>query len=149
MTKRIRWFLVAALPLAACNVQISSPDSYGDGTGRTHLPSPSALRAVALDGAVQLTWSGSVVAAYPTEFRHYRVYSTPYSMGMNRCDEGAWVMEGTTVSDGFLVGNLRNGVPACFAVSTVARDGGEGARGPALVDTPRAGARLTMLDALE
>lgn len=128
--------LAALLPLAACNVQISSPD--GDySNGDTRLPSPSGLVSVSLDNAVHLSWSGSVAASYPGQFRHYRVYSALYQLNSGRCDDGSWILEGTTVSDAFLVGNLRNGTSLCFSVSTVARDGGEGPRTHAIVETPR------------
>jgi hypothetical protein len=143
MSSLSRWFVIALLPLAACNIQISSPDgSYSNGD--TRLPAPSGLTTIALDGAVHISWNGSVIAGYPGQFKHYRVYSTTYSVGAGRCNEGAWVLEGTTVSDAFLVANLQNGVPLCFAVSSVARDGGEGARGLAIVETPRYFTRVSM-----
>jgi hypothetical protein len=136
MRRSFRWLVVAALPLAACNIQISGPDgTYG--TGDTQLPPPSGLVAVALDNSVHLSWTNSVATSYPGEFKHFRIYSTSYSSGSGRCDSGGWLIEGTTVSDTFLVGNLRNGVPLCFAVSTVARDGGEGPRSQSRVETPR------------
>ena len=138
MSSLTRWLIIAAavLPLAACNIQISSPD--GDyGNGDTRLPAPSGLASVSLDNAVHLSWDGSVISAYPGQFRHYRVYSALYLLNTGRCDDGTWVVEGTTVSDAFLVGNLRNGTAFCFAVSTVARDGGEGPRSRAIVETPR------------
>ncbi|MEO7454744.1 MAG: hypothetical protein ABIY52_00685 [Gemmatimonadaceae bacterium] len=137
MTRLSRCLLAAAfLPLAACNVQISSPDGiYTEGD--TRLPAPSSIVTVALDGAVHLSWSGTLASSYQGEFKHFRVYSTAYSFSGGRCDDGGWVVEGTTVSDAFLVGNLRNGQSLCFAVSTVARDGGEGSRSRSVVETPR------------
>ncbi len=138
-----RWLAVAAamLPLAACNIQITSPED-GYSNGDTRLPAPSGIVSVSLDNAVHLSWSGSVVANYPGQFKHYRVYSTSYVFSNGRCDDGGWVVEGTTVSDTFLVGNLRNGASFCFAVATVARDGGEGPRSASIVETPR---RMTIL----
>ena len=143
--------MLGALPLAACNIQISSsPNEEGDfGVGNTRLPAPSGLTSISLDGAVQLSWSGSVVANNLDAFRHYRIHSTGYDASSNRCNDGAWVIEGTTVSDGFVVSNLRNGITRCFAVSTVAKDGGEGARSVARADTPRFGGRFVLVDAFD
>jgi len=150
MSRSIRWLIFAALPLAACNVQVSSPDDdYYGGDGSTRLPAPSGLVSISLDGAIQLSWSGSVVINFPNQFRLYRVYSTRYLSGSGRCDDGGWSLEGTTVSDGFLVSNLVNGVSRCFAVSTVAQDGGEGNRSPARADTPRHGGSFVLIDAFD
>lgn len=131
-----RLALVALIPLGACNVQITSPDENDYGNGSTRLPAPTGLWSLSLDAAVQLSWSGWVVSSYPNQFRHYRVYSTNYFSGSNRCDD-VWVVEGTTVSDSFLVGNLRSSVTRCFSVATVANDGGEGPRSNAIIDRPR------------
>ena len=103
MPRSIRWLLLSALPLAACNVQISAPDDgYYGGSGNTRLPAPSGLTSISLDGAIQLSWSGSVVVNFPNQFHLYRVYSTRFLSGAGRCDDGGWSLEGTTVSDGFL-----------------------------------------------
>lgn len=151
MTRALRFTLLAAMPLAACNIQIASPDADGTnrGSGRTRLPAPTNVESITLDGAAQLSWSGAVVSDNPAEFRFFRVYSTRWAQGSSRCDEGGWVVEGTTVSDGFLVGNLQNGVTRCFAVSTVAQDNGEGPRSVARRDTPRHGGRFVVVDAYE
>lgn len=148
MNASIRWLVIAAVPLAACNVQIDSPGGINIGdNGDTRLPAPADLTSISLDGAIHLSWSGSVVTSYPNQFRHYRVYSTGYFTSSNRCDTGGWVVEGTTVSDGFLASNLKNGVTRCFAVSTVAQDGGEGTRSAARADTPRHGGNFVVIDA--
>ena len=151
MTSTTRLLPLLAIALTACNIQISSPDLIGDydGSGATRLPAPAGLYSISLDAAIQLTWSGSIVASYPHQFRHYRVYSTSYSPATDRCDESLWAVEGTTVSDGFLATNLRNGVSRCFAVSTVARDGGEGPRSAARADTPRHGGTFVAIDAYD
>lgn len=150
MSRSIRWLILAGLPLAACNVQISTPhDDYDGGSGNTRLPAPSGLTSISLDGAIQLSWSGSVVVNHPDQFRLYRVYSTRFLSGSGRCDDGGWSLEGTTVSDGFLASNLVNGVTRCFAVSTVAQDGGEGNRSPARADTPRHGGSFVLIDAFD
>ena len=151
MTRLARSLALLSVALTACNVQISSPGTIGDGTGSgtTRLPAPEGLLSVSLDGAVQLSWSNKVVTAHASTFKHYRVYSSSYDATTSRCNESAWTIEGTTVSDGFLAGNLRNGVSRCFAVTSVARDDGEGARGSARVDTPRHGGRFVLVDAYE
>ena len=48
-----------------------------------------------------------------------------------------WTVEGTTVTDAFLAGNLVNGVARCFAVSAIARNGSESTWSDARLDTPR------------
>ena len=150
MTSVTRFLPLLAFALGACNIQISSPDVIDlDGSGATRLPPPSGLYTFSLDAAIQLTWSGSIVKSYPHQFRHYRVYSTSYSSILDRCDDTGWVVEGTTVSDGFLASNLRNGISRCFAVSTVAQDGGEGPRSAARADTPRHGGTFVAIDAYE
>ena len=135
---------------SACSIQISAPnDTDVNGSGGTRLPAPSGLASISLDGAVQLSWSGSIVSSYPRDFRYYRVHSTSYDAATGRCDDAGWVAEGTTVSDGFLTGNLQNGVSMCLAVSTVAQDGGEGPRSAPRVDTPRYGGHFVVIDALD
>ncbi|MES2179513.1 MAG: hypothetical protein V4550_16760 [Gemmatimonadota bacterium] len=150
MTHPSRWIPAVAVLLAACNIEVSSPNNIDlDGHGSTRLPPPSNLVTISLDGSVQLSWSGSIVASYPEQFRYFRVYSTQLDVSGTRCDESDWVTEGTTVSDGFLVGSLRNGVTRCFAVTTVAQDGGEGSRTAARMDTPRHGGRFVIVDVFE
>lgn len=137
-------------PLAACNIDIASPDGDGrsDGRGRTRLPAPTGLTSISLDRAVHLSWSSSVVTRYPEDFRFFRVYSARWDDDDRRC-EGEWVIEGTTVSDAFVVGSLQNGVTRCFGVSTVAEDDGEGPRSAARTDTPRFGGSFVVIDAFE
>ena len=49
MKASIRWLVIAAVPLAACNVQIDSPDAINIGdNGDTRLPAPSDLTSITL-----------------------------------------------------------------------------------------------------
>lgn len=101
-----------------------------------NVPAPTGFSSVSLNAAVHLTWSGSAVDALHGEFDHYRVYSTAYDGSRGVCT-AAWVLEGTTASDGFFVGNLTNGTSRCFAASTVTHDGHESVWTEARLDTPR------------
>ena len=105
-----------------------------------NVPAPTGFTSVSLNGAIQLAWSNSAVVALGGAFDHYRVYSTAYDGSRGVCT-ATWVLEGTTASDGFLVGNLTNGSSRCFAVSTVTHDGHESVWTEARLDTPRFDAR--------
>jgi hypothetical protein len=106
----------------------------------SRLPAPQGLSSVSLNAAIQLVWSGNAVSASQTTFDHYLVYSTEYDAGRGVCTAD-WVREGSTVSDGFFVGNLTNGQPRCYAVSAVTRDGHESEWSSSRLDTPRYDAR--------
>jgi hypothetical protein len=73
------------------------------------------------------------------------VYSTPYNLDTGVCSGSDWVLEGTTVSEDFIASGLANGVPRCFAVSTVSRDGHESEWSTPRADTPRYDARNVLL----
>jgi hypothetical protein len=106
----------------------------------TRLPAPQGLSSISLNGAIQLAWSSNSVDASHGTFDHYRLYSTDYDGTRGVCTAN-WVVEGTTVSDAFLAGNLVNGVSRCYAVSAVTRDGHESDWSDARLDTPRYDAR--------
>jgi len=106
----------------------------------TRLPAPQGLASISLNAAIQLSWSSNAVDASHGAFDHYRVYSTDYDGARGVCTS-SWVVEGTTVSDGFLAGNLVNGVSRCYAVTAVTRDGHESDWSDARLDTPRYDAR--------
>lgn len=103
---------------------------------RANVPTPAGLHSISLNTAIQLAWSSNAVDALHGAFDHYRVYSATYDGSRGVCTSD-WVLEGTTASDGFLVGNLVNGASRCFAVSTITRDGHESAWSDARLDTPR------------
>jgi hypothetical protein len=100
------------------------------------LPAPEGLASISLDGAIHLTWKSNAVDAAHGTFDHYRVYSTAYDAARGVCTAD-WVVEGTTVTDAFLVGNLTNGVSRCFAVSAITVDGHESLWSDSRLDTPR------------
>ena len=122
--------LVLSLPLAACTEKVT-----GNTTAVT-LPAPDSLFSISLDGAVHLEWTDNAYLFAPSDFDHYKVYSTSYNIDANTCGT-SWSLEGTTVSPTFLVGTLTNGVSRCFAVSAVSIDGTESTWSPLRNDTPR------------
>jgi hypothetical protein len=107
---------------------------------QTRLPAPQGLASISLNGAIQLAWSSNAVDASHGTFDRYLVYSTAYDGSRGVCTTD-WVIEGSTVSDAFLSGNLTNGVSRCFAISAVTRDGHESDWSSSRLDTPRFDAR--------
>jgi hypothetical protein len=122
---------VAILAIAAC----SSDRSLGPGRGV--LETPESLVTVSLNTAVQLSWSPNARLADPNRFSHYDIYSTSYDLDNGVCDDGGWALEGTSVSEDFLVSGLTNGVPLCFAVSSVSTSNAESDVSAYANDTPR------------
>ena len=121
----------AILALAAC----SSDRSVGPRGGA--LETPQSLVSVSLNTAVQLSWDPNARVADPNSFSHYNIYSTSYDLDTSVCDDTGWALEGTSVSEDFLVSGLTNGVPLCFAVSSVSTGGNESAVSAYANDTPR------------
>jgi len=113
---------------------------------RNRLPAPHSLTSVTLNGGVELRWDQNAYDAAPLVFDLYRIYSTSVT-ATRACDQAAWSLEGTTVSDGFVSRNLPNGVTRCFAVSAISRDGHESLWSGVREDTPRFDARSIVLDA--
>lgn len=132
---RFQWLPVAVVAAAACS----------DNTGVGRLDTPASLSSVTLDGAIALTWSDNAYVGDPDLFENYRVYTTSYNIDADRCG-GNWTLEGTTVAPEFVVGALANGVPRCFSVTAISRDGDETDRSPVKFDTPRPDARNVALD---
>ena len=138
---------------------VTAEDEVGESRGsnavtideRNRLPAPATLLSVSLDKAVQLSWSANArtTPGGATLFSEYRVYSTNYDLDDDECIDADWVLEGSTVSEDFLVTGIANGAPRCFAVSTVSRDGHESAWSNARADTPRHDARNVIIDAFE
>jgi hypothetical protein len=102
---------------------------------QSELPAPLGLRSITLNAAIQLAWSDNAVQANRNAFDYYRVYSGSFDAAHSSCT--SWNLEGSTVSDAFLVANLTNGVTRCYAVSAVSRDGHESSWSSATHDTPR------------
>jgi hypothetical protein len=128
---------------------VSAHDQNGNEIGRTQsirvslndrLPAPTGLRSITLNRAVQLVWNSNAVDASPNNFDSYRVYSTSYDASRGVCTAN-WVLEGTTVTDGFFAGNMTNGVTRCFAVSAVNLGGLESQWSDVRSDTPRSDGR--------
>lgn len=110
------------------------------------LAAPAELTGTSLDGAVQLGWADNARLTGGSAFRQYRVFSTFLTAG-GACDAGRWVVEGSTVSNTFLVAGLTNGVSRCFAVTAMSVSGVESAMSRPWTDTPRHDARHVVVDA--
>ena len=110
---------------------------------RLQLDRPAWLRSISLNGSIHLTWDDSSYITAPTRFKWYRVYSTDYDLDNGLCGTG-WILEGTTVAAEFLASAMSNGVPRCFGVSAVSREGYESLWSPLWQDTPRPDARNTL-----
>jgi hypothetical protein len=135
----------------AAQYYVASEDANGDiSTGTSPitvstqqvLPPPDGLAEDSLDGGVALTWSADARLSNPTEFAYYRVYSEPAVVtgGTTSCPAGAagFGLEGSTVSEGYVVSNLTNGTPWCFGVTTVAVLGQESVLSSWVIATPSA-----------
>jgi hypothetical protein len=116
---------------------------------RNRLPAPNGLTSISLDLAVQLAWANNARVGDPALFSYYRIYSTTYDLDANVCSSANWVLEGSTVSEDFLVTGIANGAPRCFAVSTISADGHESAWTTPRSDTPRYDARNVVVSALQ
>jgi hypothetical protein len=110
---------------------------------RLQLTPPGWLFSISLNGAVHLEWDDSSYVNNPTRFKWYRIYSTAYNLDTGLCDT-SWLLEGTTVAPEFLASAMSNGVPRCFGVSAVSREGYESLWSPLRQDTPRPDARNTL-----
>lgn len=130
---------VAILAFAACS------SDYGTGPRGGSLETPNALVSVSLNTAIQLSWDPNARIANPDRFEHYSVYSTSYDLDRSVCDGAGWALEGTSVSEDFLVSGLTNGAPFCFAVSSVSTSGDESAVSAYRNDTPRYDSRNVLV----
>jgi len=110
---------------------------------QSELPAPLGLRSITLNGAIQLAWSDNALQANRNVFDYYRIYSGAFDAAHSSCT--SWNLEGSTVSDAFLVANLTNGVTRCYAISAVSRDGHESSWSSATHDTPRYDARNVLV----
>jgi len=116
---------------------------------RNQLPAPAQIVSISLDRAIQLSWPTNARDAVPSLFGHYRVYSTPYDLDKDLCDDTNWVLEGSTVSEDFLATGFANGAPRCFTVSAISTDGHESVWTRPRSDTPRYDARNIVVYARE
>ncbi len=115
---------------------------------RLALQRPTWLTSISLNGAVHLEWSDTAYTLAPSAFEHYRVYSAGYDIDSSLCGVH-WTLEGTTVSSSFLVSNLNNGIPRCYAVAAISVEGYESLWSPLRNDTPRPDAYNVVLKALD
>src|SRR5205809_5341388 len=111
---------------------------------RLQLDSAAWLTSISLNGAIHLEWDDSPYLSAPTRFKWYRIYSTGYDLDTGLCGTD-WLLEGTTVAPEFLASAMSNGVPRCFGVSAVSREGYESLWSPLRQDTPRPDARNTLV----
>jgi len=111
---------------------------------RLQLDAPAWLSSISLNGAIHLEWDDSSYVTAPTRFKWYRIYSTDYNLDSGLCGT-SWLLEGTTVAPEFLASAMSNGVPRCFGVSAVSREGYESLWSPLRQDTPRPDARNTLV----
>lgn len=119
---------------------VSAPSNTVVIDNTNQLPAPSGLAAIALNHAVQLSWSSNARTANPGAFSYYRVYSAAYDLDANLCDT-TWYLEGTTVSEDFIASGYPNGQPLCFTVSAISVDGHESQWPTPVTATPRYDAR--------
>ena len=115
---------------------------------RLQLVAPAWLSSISLNGAIHLQWDDTSYASAPTRFKWYRIYSTAYNLDTGLCDTN-WLLEGTTVAPEFLASALTNGVPRCYGVSAVSREGYESLWSPLHQDTPRPDSRNTLVYAID
>jgi hypothetical protein len=101
------------------------------------LPAPQGLGTTPVVNGVQLRWNANAATYGGSWFANYRVYSTRFDTARNTCQRDAWVMEGTTISEQFLVSGLSAGAIRCFAVSAVNRGGLESAWSEVVIDAAR------------
>jgi hypothetical protein len=115
---------------------------------RLQLDRPRWLFSISLNGSIHLQWDDSSFVTAPTRFKWYRIYSTAYDLDTGLCGTN-WLLEGTTVAPEFLASAMSNGVPRCFGVSAVSREGYESLWSPLRQDTPRPDARNTLVFAVD
>lgn len=125
----------------------SAPSNIVEIDSTNRLPALDTVYSVSLDSAVQLSWPSTVRTGY-SSFSYYRVYSTGVQADDWTCDETGWVLEGETSREDFIVSDLTNGVPKCFAVTVMSTDGFESYSSPEEHDTPRFDSRNILIDAI-
>jgi hypothetical protein len=96
---------------------------------------PSNLTGTPLDSAAELAWpDNSITGPKGSRFDFYRVYSD--SNTSSTCIGSTTVLEGQTVSNGFVITGIANGVGRAYFVTAVTKSGHESACSPAVVITP-------------
>jgi hypothetical protein len=128
---------------------VASEDNLGDISSGTAtlavdttppMGAPGHLTGVALDSGAKLSWSDSVRLANASIFSYYRVYSEAATVSGpdTTCASGApsFALEGTTVSENFVVTGIANGTPVCYGATSVETLGQESALSAWIVVTP-------------
>jgi hypothetical protein len=133
-------FPAVLMALAAC----SSDRNTGPGGG-VQLETPEGLVSTSLNTAIQLSWDDNARVDAPDDFEHYNIYSTSYDLDNGTCDDAGWALEGTSVSEDFVVSGLTNGVSLCFALTAVNTSGRESNVSASRYDTPRYDARNVII----
>jgi hypothetical protein len=96
---------------------------------------PANLTGTPLDSAAELAWpDNSITGTNGGRFDFYRVYSD--SVSGSTCIGSSTVLEGQTVSNGFVITGIANAVPRCYFVTAVTRSGHESSGSPAVIITP-------------
>jgi hypothetical protein len=132
---------------------VASEDQFGDISSGTAiisvdtappLPPPNSVTATGFDSASKVHWSADARLLNPALFAYYRVYSeTAVISGMTAsCPTTGpdFAVEGSSVSEDFVVTGLANGTTWCYAVTTVTLDGHESVLSAWANDTPTLGA---------
>jgi hypothetical protein len=125
---------------------VTSQDANGVQSARSNVvvidpadtvPAPSNLTGTPLDSATLLQWpDNSITGPNGSRFDFYRVYSD--SVNGTNCIAASTVLEGQTVSNGFVITGIANNVPRCYFVTAVTRSGHESAGSPGVIVTPSA-----------
>jgi hypothetical protein len=128
---------------------VASQDQFGDISSGTSvitvdtappLPPPSTVTATGFDSASEITWSPNARLQNPSLFAYYRVYSEPAvvsGMTATCATPGpGFAVEGSTVSEEFVVTGLANGTTWCYGVTTVTQNGNESVLSSWTTDTP-------------
>lgn len=101
---------------------------------------PDSLTGTAFNGAAALHWGAGQRVANDSLFSNYRVYSEPAQVtgSTTTCPAASpnFGLEGTTVSEDFVVTGLANGTPWCFGVTSVALLGQESQLSAWVIVTP-------------
>jgi hypothetical protein len=100
----------------------SGPDTITINYNPT-VQAPATVTATGFDSAVKVHWSDEARVNNPGVWSYYRVYSEPAVLNgaVETCPLGGagFGLEGTTVSEDFVVTGLANGSTWCYAITSV------------------------------
>ncbi len=123
---------------------VTSQDVNGDESSPSNIvlidaadtvQNPAGLTGTPLDSAVALAWqSNSISGPNGSHFDFYRVYSQ--DTNNNACVGSSTVLEGQSVSNGFVITGIANGVGRCYFVTAVTKSGHESPGSNAVLLTP-------------